>query len=145
MSKVFALYHIVFSTKNREPVLRNIDRAKFHTTIVSIAEEYRGPVFVVNSVDDHVHMLLRLSSETALSSLMASLKARANYWLKDNCPQFKAWGQGYYASTISPSAIGQVTNYINAQPEHHRKYPFVDELKAMGELWSLGYHPNDLL
>ena len=63
MSKVLALYHIVFGTAGRCPVLKGIKPVGTASQITAIAAENQSKVMIVNSVDDHLHLLLDLSPE----------------------------------------------------------------------------------
>ena len=146
MSKVTALYHIVFATKRRLPALKDSFRGDFHNLVCTIVKEQKCHVRCINSVTDHVHMLIELSPSLSLSSLMAAVKARTSGWLKKE-PQatlFDGWGDGYYGCTVSPSQTAAVTTYIMNQPEHHRIAFFDSEIKTMSQNWGLNFHPADL-
>jgi REP element-mobilizing transposase RayT len=52
--------HIVFSTKNREPSLRNAElRAQMYAYLAGICKNVDCPALVIGGVEDHVHILCR--------------------------------------------------------------------------------------
>ena len=84
MSKVLALYHIVFATSGRCPALHDVNRLDLHRVICSIVEEKKCRMFCINSVTDHLHMLIHLSPNISLSNLMAAVKANSSTWMKQD-------------------------------------------------------------
>lgn len=135
MSKVFALYHIVFATSRRLPSLHGIDRQSFHRVIVNIAGEKNSKVICINSVDDHLHLLVNLSATASLSAFMNAIKAKSSSWVKhhSNSKTFTSWCSGYYACTVSPSMMKKSIAYIESQQEHHQRMNFDNEMRRIFE------------
>ena len=146
MSKVFALYHIVFATSRRQPSLHGIDRQSFHRVIVNIAGEKNSKVICINSVDDHLHLLVNLSATVSLSAFMNAIKAKSSSWVKhhSNSKTFTSCCSGYYACTVSPSMMKKSIAYIESQQEHHQRMNFDNEMRRIFEKLGLEYHPDEL-
>ncbi len=146
MSKVISLFHIVFATRGRVPALNDAIRADFHRIMVHFVTELGCRLYCINSVRDHVHILVNLSHKISLSMFMQSLKAQSSAWIKRDgrSAQFAGWGKGYYGCTVSPSGIDPVIAYIENQTQHHCICQFDSEIKSMCTKWGLTYHPNDL-
>ena len=68
------LVHIIFSTKDRYPYLRPDCRAELHAYMATIFKSMESPAVIINSVDDHVHVLCRLSKNHALCDLIQKIK-----------------------------------------------------------------------
>lgn len=146
MSKVLALYHIVFATLGRCPALHDVNRQDLHNVITSIVTEKKCRMVCINSVTDHLHMLIHLSPNISLSDFMAAVKAKSSAWLKQDSrtTMFTGWGTGYFACTVSPSMMQKTISYIESQTEHHRIAVFDSEIKTMCEHLGLTFHPDDL-
>lgn len=146
MSKVLALYHIVFATLGRYPALHDVNRLDLHRVICSIVAEKKCKMISINSVTDHLHMLINLSPNISLSDFMAAVKAKSSLWLKQDSrtTMFNGWCTGYYACTVSPSMMQKTSNYIESQTEHHRIVFFDTEIKTMCKHLGLTFHPDDL-
>ena len=146
MSKVLALYHIVFGTSSRCPTLKGVNRQNLHRVITAIAAENNSNVMSVNSVDDHLHILINLSPTISLSAFMAALKAKSSAWIRYNSGSstFSGWCAGYYACTVSPSMVRKTITYIESQPEHHQRLDFNKEIQAICEELGFACHPDDL-
>jgi putative transposase len=127
------LYHLVFSTKNREPWLGEAIRPAMFKYLGGILKDDGGTPLIVNGVTDHVHILTKLRPDKSLSHVMSDLKSRSSAWVHRTCPGLEvfSWQAGYGAFTVSQSKVETVRTYIENQEEHHRRIPFQDELRAL--------------
>ena len=78
---------------------------------------------------DHVHSLVSLSKQLAISNISRDLKANSSGWIHTEFPDQKqfAWQAGYGAFAVSYSAIDDVKQYLANQAEHHRQHTFQEE------------------
>ena len=132
-SYVNLIYHLVFSTKNREPLITDAYQSRLHEYIGGIVRGQGGIALAVNGMEDHLHVLAKLRQDKALSDVLRELKAGASGWMHDVFPDAQnfAWQNGYGAFTVSASQIDVVRNYIVNQAEHHQQRSFQDEFKAL--------------
>jgi REP-associated tyrosine transposase len=125
--------HLVFSTKERRPFLRDeATRAALHSYLGGISKQLDCPPIIVGGTDDHVHLLARFGRKVTQAEWVKELKRVSNLWLK-NEHQIKGfeWQGGYADFSVSQSKIEQVRTYISRQPEHHKKTNFQDELRLL--------------
>ncbi len=125
------LVHLVFSTKNRACLIHDDLRADLHAYIATVLKNMECPALIINSVEDHVHILFILHRTVALSSAVGELKSSSSKWLKTQSDQLAAfaWQAGFGAFSVSESNVAAVRQYIENQKEHHRKISFQDELR----------------
>ncbi len=123
------LYHIVFSTKNREKVLTEENREKLLRFIWGIIKNKKCSLYQINCVEDHIHILIHLHPTTALSNLVKVIKVASTLWIKENklFPKFSSWQDGYGGFTYSIKERNSLANYIKNQKEHHKTKTFRDE------------------
>ncbi|MEO6726377.1 MAG: IS200/IS605 family transposase [Blastocatellia bacterium] len=132
------LYHLVFSTKDRQPLITGIHQPRLYEYIGGTIRGLGGISLGINGTEDHVHILAKLRPDKALSDVLRDLKANASGWMHDVFPDLKdfSWQRGYGAFTVSASNATKVKEYIARQKEHHQKQSFRDEfiafLKANG-------------
>ena len=124
-------YHIVFSTKDRAPVLVDGRRDDLFRYTWGILKNKDCHLYRINGVQDHVHILTSLHPMVSLADLVKDIKTSTSRWLKDNpaFPDFSHWQDGYGAFTVSHRDKDAVTEYIKGQEEHHRRVSFQDELR----------------
>jgi REP element-mobilizing transposase RayT len=124
--------HLIFSTKDREPFLRDSSlRSEMHRILAGILKKSNCPPLLVNGVDNHVHLLFALGREQRLSDLVKELKRQSSVWLKTKYPEREAftWQSGYAAFSVSHSQEPVVQKYIANQEEHHRQTTFQEEIR----------------
>jgi REP element-mobilizing transposase RayT len=127
------LYHIVFSTKDREPWMTATIRPRIHQYLGGALRAENGIAIVVNGTADHIHVLAKLRQDKALSKLIGGLKANSSGWISRTFAETAgfAWQEGYGAFTVSESPVPKVRRYIERQQEHHRTVSFLEEFKVI--------------
>jgi len=123
------LYHFVFSTKNREPLITEDKQPSLYDYMGGILRSHGGIALEINGMPDHVHLLAKLRPDEAVSNVLRDLKANASGWMHKVFPELIEfrWQDGYGAFTVSQSQIEQVRQYIRRQQQHHQKKSFKDE------------------
>ena len=123
--------HLIFSTKNRHPFLTDSIRPNLHAYLATVGKTIDCPIILVNSVEDHVHILHRLSRTTTIAKAVEEFKKSTSKWLKSQSPELAkfSWQSGYGAFSLSESQLDSVTTYIQNQREHHRVKSFKEEFR----------------
>ncbi len=127
------LLHLVFSTKDRRPFLKDELRTKFHEYAAGIFRDLNSTALLINSVEDHVHVLFNLHRTKALSDVVMELKRSTSKWVKEQGQPYQSfyWQSGFGAFSVSQSDVEAVLKYIAQQAEHHRTQSFQDEFRLM--------------
>ena len=126
--------HLIFSTKDRRPLLRNNEvREALHANLGGISKQLECPPIRVGGVEDHVHLLARFGRTITQAEWVKELKRVSNLWMKEQGREYTdfQWQGGYADFSVSKSNLEQVKEYIETQEEHHRKVSFQDELRAL--------------
>ena len=130
LSKI--VVHVVFSTKNRRPLLADPDiRCSLYKYLGGILRELKCSSIEIGGASDHVHIVCSLAKTHALSDVIQNLKTSSSKWLKENGVRGFAWQNGYRAFSVSESNLEEVRRYVVSQEEHHRKMTFQDELRRL--------------
>ena len=127
--------HLIFSTKNREPVLNDAVRNDLHRYMAAVLQNFGCTPAIINSVADHVHILFDLGRTVAMSDAVEEVKKSSSKWIKTQGAEFApfAWQAGYGAFAVSESNVAAVREYIAGQREHHRGKSFQEEYRAFLE------------
>jgi putative transposase len=125
------LVHIIFSTKDRQRLIRPEVREELHRYLAGIAKNHDSPAMIIQSVDDHVHVLLLLSKNNTLAKLVEEIKTGSSKWIKTQGQLYQGfhWQSGYGAFSVSQSNAKAVTEYVRNQEKHHSGTSFEDELR----------------
>ena len=131
-SLALVLVHVIFSTKNRMPFFQSTElRSELHAYLTATLRGLECEPLVVGGVEDHVHILCRLSRKISLADLVQNLKTSSTRILKGKGQPDFGWQAGYGAFSVSQSARESVFTYIANQEIHHRRMNFQDELRAL--------------
>jgi putative transposase len=130
------LVHLVFSTKNREPLLSPALQHELHPYLAGTLDQIDCPSLQVGGVADHVHLLFGLSRTRTIASVAEAVKTSSSKWLKTKDARLSAfhWQTGYGSFSVSQSEADKVVAYIRNQEHHHRKMTFQDEYRRFLEL-----------
>jgi REP element-mobilizing transposase RayT len=140
-SYVSLQYHIVLSTKDRQPFLSPEIRPRLYAYLGGILRSEGGVLAVAGGVADHVHLLGSISKRQAISDALRVLKANSTGWIHATFPalaQF-SWQSGYSAFSIGRTEIEAVTRYIRNQEEHHKSVTFKEELLDLLRRYGIEY------
>src|SRR6185503_4866464 len=117
------LIHLIFSTKNREPLITREIEPELFAYMGGILKHNESRLLDAGGTADHVHLLISQSKNISLSSLMKDVKKDSSSWIKTKGNQFRNfhWQDGYGAFSVGLAEIGSLKKYIAGQKEHHRK------------------------
>ncbi len=125
-------YHLVFSTKNREPSIATEWRTALHNYLAGAISGMGGFPQGVGGVADHLHLLVGLRATHCLADIMRDLKKSSSAWIHNHIGlKSFAWQEGYGAFTVSATACEGVQSYIANQEDHHRTKSSREELVEM--------------
>jgi len=139
-SYVCVYAHVVFSTKDRRPLIPEDKTRLLWKYLAGIARNYDMKALAIGGMPDHIHILLSLASEISVSKAVNVLKSSSSKWMRDQACEF-AWQQGYAAFSVSASGLDEVIDYIKRQPEHHKRRDFAQEYLALLKKHGVEYDP----
>jgi putative transposase len=130
MSRTFTnlLTHLIFSTKDREPLIVPEIKSELFAYLGGLTRELKGKAYGINGTPDHVHLLISLPPIVSISEALRFIKSNSSGWVHDKWPRRSfAWQLGYGAFSVSKSNAPGVLMYVGNQEAHHRKRNFKDE------------------
>jgi len=128
-----ALFHCVFSTKERKPLITDALAVRLWPYLGGIARENRIKALEIGGVADHLHLLLALPAALSVAKAMQLLKGNSSRWINETFREHRGfvWQEGYGAFSIGIGDVSRTKNYIRNQPIHHQRRTFTEELKAI--------------
>ena len=138
------LYHIVFSTKDRRPLLEPGIAGRLHAYLGGGIRAEGGTAIIINGTANHIHILARLRQDKTLSDVLRGIKAHSSKWIHETFAAHErfAWQSGYGAFTVSESQVERVRSYIQNQETHHRRTTFEEEFTALLQAHGIAFEPN---
>ena len=125
MSHTFSnlLFHLVWSTKNREPLIKKEIKHRLHSYIRTIIEREGANLLFINGIEDHVHLLVAMPLTMIIPDLIEKIKPVSTKWFIKTFPEIK----------------GFKWQDIENQEEHHKTLSFEKEFASMLEAQGIAY------
>jgi putative transposase len=132
--------HLVFSTKERLPLVEPSWRDRLHAYMGGILCEMDVVPESTGGTADHVHVLAGFRATHAIADIVHDVKRGSSAWVHDELKQKEfAWQTGYAALTVSPSQVKAVQQYIESQKKHHHRQSFQEEYRELLEKAGIAY------
>jgi len=140
------LVHVVFSTKQRRSLITPEVEPELLAYLGGICRNQESPALAIGGTENHVHLLISLSKNIALSDLMMTLKKDSSKWIKTKGNAYADfhWQDGYGAFSVGQSQVRAVTDYVHGQKERHRTMTFEEELVALAKRYAVAFDPRYL-
>jgi REP element-mobilizing transposase RayT len=122
--------HLVWTTRQRIPWLAGEIRDLAYGCIRTECDTMRLDVIALNGVEDHVHLLVRVTATISIAALVKQIKGSSSHLIRrsTHLEQF-SWQEGYSAFSVSRWDISKIKEYIASQEEHHRAGTFKSALE----------------
>jgi putative transposase len=114
------LYHLVWATYERHPLLTAERETLLYRTIGGKAAELGVFVHAVGNASDHVHLVVGIPPKLAVSECVRQLKGASSHTLNHHAAPFR-WQEGYGALTVCDEILAIVISYVRHQQRHHRE------------------------
>ena len=133
MSYTRLLYHIIFSTRNRRPLILIENERRVYGLLFSILKKYGAETLRIGGMPDHIHLFISIPPTFAVSEFIQKLKRESSLAINRDSilPKWDGWQEGYGAFTYSRNEADKIINYIKGQKEHHKRVSFIEEI----EIW----------
>jgi len=124
--------HFVFTTIHRESIIPEKNRTRIEKYITGVVNNNSSKLYAIYANPDHVHILISRSPEISEAKLATIVADSTEQFINENnLARGKfAWQTTASAFSVSKSDVDKICKYILNQPEHHKKYSFMDEYEA---------------
>ena len=136
--------HIVFAVKGRQSLIPKQHKEALHQYITRIITNKKQTVIRINSMPDHIHVLVGMTPDIALSDLVRDIKANSSKFINKKAwigGRFE-WQAGFGAFSYSHSQLDAVVRYIKNQEAHHSRQTFREEYLEFLKRFNVPYDPK---
>jgi len=124
---------VVFAVQGGQCLIQPDYKEEIYKYITGIVTNQGQKMLQINGVADHVHLLIGMKPNIALSDLVRDVKAGSSKfinerrWIKG---KFN-WQEGFGAFSYGHSQLDQVIQYIRDQEKHYQQNSFKNEYLAL--------------
>ena len=148
MPNTYTQIHIqfVFAVKFRMALINASWKEDLHQYITGIIQNKTHKMLQVNTMPDHLHMLVGLRPNENMSKLIQVVKSESTKFINDQhfTQRPFAWQEGFGAFSYSRSQLDSVAKYVLEQEKHHSKHSFKDEYVALLDRFEVEYEERYL-
>jgi putative transposase len=115
-------YHLVWSTKLREPSLDGNQVTELQRAIWKSVEDLKIQLLALGIQPDHVHVAYSAPPSLSVSDVAQRLKGSSSHFLGKQFPgDWPGWQKEYGVVGIGQRSLPRVVAYVNNQTQHHRE------------------------
>ena len=124
--------HVVFSTKDRIPLMTRRVRKHIFPYIGGVIKGLGGTVVAIGGMPDHAHLVSQLPTNMCVADFVRTVKSNASKRMNEQFTDVKfGWQRGYGAFSVSQSVVSSVAQYVRNQERHHRLRSFEEEMMML--------------
>jgi putative transposase len=124
---------VVFAVSGRANLLLPKHKEELNKYITGIVSGQGQKLIAINGMPDHLHLLVGLRPDMALSTLVREVKASSSKFINEKRwvrGRF-CWQEGFGAFSYAHSQLDAVVRYIRNQEKHHGRRSFRDEYMTL--------------
>jgi REP element-mobilizing transposase RayT len=120
---------VVFAVSGRLSLIRNEHKEEIYKYITGIIRNDGHKLISINGMSDHLHLLIGLKPDMALSDLVRDIKSNSSKFINQRRLAHGkfGWQEGYGAFSYGHSQLDTIVRYIQNQERHHGRRSFKDE------------------
>jgi len=136
--------HVIFTVQGRQNLISKQYKDELYKYITGIIQSKKQKVIVIGGMPDHIHILIGIKPDIALSDLVRDVKANSSKFINEKrwvVGKF-SWQEGFGAFSYSQSQLDSIASYIKNQEKHHSKKTFREEYLELLKKFDVEYNPK---
>ena len=114
-------YHLVWATKERQPLITSEREGKLYSYIISKADELGTIIHAINGIENHIHVVASIPPKISISDSVQKIKGSSTYYINHlyHEEDMFGWQRGYGVFSLGRKQLEQAVIYVKNQKEHH--------------------------
>lgn len=124
---------LVFAVNGRQSLISASFKETLFKYVGGTMRNADQKLIAINGMPDHVHILVGLKPNLAISDLVKDIKVASSRFINDKRlvrGRF-SWQEGFGAFSYSQSHLSKVATYIESQERHHARRSFKEEYLSL--------------
>jgi putative transposase len=128
-------YHLVWATKERQPLIPPKQEALLYDYIIGKADTCGCIVHAIGGIEDHVHLVVSIPPHISIADFVKSMKGSSSYFMNSHVlspisAKF-AWQEGYGVFSLDSKQLERVVAYVQNQKTHHAQKTAIAALERL--------------
>lgn len=113
-------FHVVWCPKYRRPVIAGEVAERLKGIIREVCAERGAPIVELETMPDHVHLLVTCDPQYGIHRLVKQIKGRSSRLLRQEFPSLRRrlptlWTNSYFVATVGGATLEVVKQYVENQ------------------------------
>lgn len=113
-------YHVVWCPKYRRPLLVGAVDNRLKQIIRDVCAERDAPIVELETMPDHVHLLVTVDPQYGIHRLVKQIKGRSSRLLRQEFRSLRSrlptlWTNSYFVATVGGATLEVVKQYVENQ------------------------------
>jgi putative transposase len=113
-------YHVVWCPKYRRKVIGGRMEVRLKEIIVEVIEERGAWLVELETMPDHVHLLVEVDPQFGVHRLVKAIKGRSSRVLREEFPWLRSklpslWTNSYFVATVGGAPLSVIKRYVEMQ------------------------------
>jgi putative transposase len=137
---------VVFAVNGRQSLITPPFKETLYKYIGGVTRNTGQKLIAINGMPDHVHILIGMKADIALSAFVKDIKVASSRLINDKgwVRGHFSWQEGFGAFSYSQSHLSKVARYIENQERHHARRSFREEYLSMLENFQIEHEERYL-
>jgi len=111
------IFHLIWSTKHRKNLILPKMKKELYGYMGGIIRKSDEQILEIGGIENHVHLLVKISNLDKYTSLIRNTKASSSAWIKTKFNEARTfgWQDGYASFTVNVSQIEKTRKCIQNQ------------------------------
>ena len=115
-------YHVVWCPKYRRKVIGGRMEQRLKEIIVEVIAEKGAWLIELETMPDHVHLLVEVDPQLGVHKLVKAIKGRSSRLLREEFPWLKSrlpslWTNSYLVATVGGAPLSVIKRYVETQKD----------------------------
>jgi putative transposase len=115
-------YHLVWTTKNRQPLITPHRETQLYHYIIGKADALNCQIHAIDGIEDHIHLVVTIPPTLAVAEFVKKIKGSSSHHLNHSTNSSSdkfAWQEGYGVFSLGYRQLQDVVIYVQNQKSHH--------------------------
>ena len=117
-------YHLVWATKERQPLIRAEIEPVLYGYIIGKADALGCITHAVGGVEDHLHLVVSIPPKLSVADFVRQIKGSSAYHLNHDVSAGLTtfgWQRGYGIFSLGYKQLADAVSYVTHQKTHHHQ------------------------
>ena len=115
-------YHLVWATKERQPLIEPKREPDLYNYIIGKADSHGCIVHAIGGIENHIHLVVSIPPSLSIVDFVKKIKGSSSHQMNQLLPSSGAkfgWQRGYGVFSLGRKQLDEAIAYVKNQKQHH--------------------------